>query len=74
MAGSILNECLTMKITGLAFLTPAIVFAQDPEGAVALVEAINKVYDLKVDTKDLLDKAEEIKKEIEGIGPTAIER
>jgi uncharacterized protein len=64
IAGSILNECLTRKITGVAFLTPAIAFAPDPEGAVALIEAINKVYGLEVDTKELLEKAEEIKKKL----------
>jgi len=47
IAGGILNECWTRKITGVAFLTPAIAFAPDPEGAVALIEVINRVYALK---------------------------
>ena len=64
IAGAILNDCLTRKITGVAFLTPAIAFASEPEGAVALIEAINRVYDLEVDTKEPLKKAEEIKKKL----------
>jgi hypothetical protein len=36
----------------------------DPEEAVVLIQAINRVYDLKVDTKELLKKVEEIKKKL----------
>jgi len=43
---------------------PAIAFAPDPEGAVALIEAIKRVNDPEVDTKELLKKAEEIKKKL----------
>ena len=64
IAGSILNECLTRKITGVAFLTPAVAFMPDPEGAAVLIEALNDVYGLKVDTKELLNKAEEIKQKL----------
>jgi len=39
---------------------PAIAFAPEPGGAVALIEAINRVYDLEVDTEELLKEAEEI--------------
>jgi len=31
--------------------------ARNTEGAAALIESINRVYGLKVDTKELLDKA-----------------
>jgi uncharacterized protein len=65
LAGCILNECLTRKITGVAFLTPAVAFMPDPEGAATLIEALNKVYDLKINTEDLLDRAEEIKRKLE---------
>ena len=43
---------------------PAIAFAPDPEGAVALIEAISRVHDLEVDMKELLEKAEEIRKKL----------
>jgi uncharacterized protein len=62
--GSILNECLTRKITGVAFLTPVIAFIPDPEGAAMLIDAVNKVYNLDIDTKDLVEKAEEIKQKL----------
>jgi uncharacterized protein len=67
IAGSILNECLTRRITGVAFLTPAVVFMPDPEGAVVLIEALNSVYGLKVGTKELLNKADEIKQKLKEV-------
>lgn len=67
IAGSILSECLTRKITGVAFLTPAVVFMPDPEGAAILIDALNNVYGLEVDTKELLNKAEEIKQKLKEV-------
>lgn len=67
MAGSILNECLTRKITGVAFLVPAVAFMPDPEGAATLVETVNQVYDFKINTDSLLEKAEEIKQKLKEI-------
>jgi predicted ATP-grasp superfamily ATP-dependent carboligase len=42
-------------------LAPAIAFLPDPEGAAILVDTLNHVYDLNVETHMLLKKAEEIK-------------
>lgn len=67
IAGAILNECLTRKTTGVAFLVPAIAFMPDPEGAASLIETINRVYDLSIDTKTLLKKAEEIKQKLKEV-------
>jgi len=67
IAGSILSGCLTRKITGVTFLTPAIAFMPDTEGAATLVDTLNKVYDLKVDTKKLLDQAADIKSRLKEI-------
>jgi uncharacterized protein len=67
IAGSILNECLTRKITGLALLTPAVAFMPDPEGAAELIEALNKIYDLKVDTVGLTEKAQEIRQRLKEV-------
>jgi uncharacterized protein len=61
MTGSLLNECLTRKITGVAFLTPAVTNMPDPEGATTLIDTVNDMYTLKVDTQELVDQAEEIK-------------
>lgn len=67
IAGSILNECLTRKITGVALLVPAITFMPDPEGAVSLIEAVNHVYDLNVSTEELSKKADEIKQKLKEV-------
>jgi len=67
IAGSILNECLQRKILGVAFLTHAITFMPDPEGAAALIQALNSVYNLKVGTEELSKKAEEIKQKLKEV-------
>ena len=67
VAGSILNECLTRKITGVAFLTPAVAFMPDPEGAATLIKTLNNVYDLNVDTNELLSKAEDIRQRLKEV-------
>ena len=67
IAGSILNECLTRKITGVVFLTPAVAFIPDPKGAAELVQTLDKVYGLKIDTKALLDSAEEIREKLKEV-------
>lgn len=67
IAGSILNECLTRKITGVAFLVPAVASMPDPEGAAALIDTLNQVYDLNVNTEDLLEKAGEIKHKLKEV-------
>jgi uncharacterized protein len=64
IAGSILNECLTRNIIGVAYLTPAVSFMPDPNGAASLIETVNLLYGLNVETKELVDKAEEIKKKL----------
>ncbi|MFW6110745.1 MAG: proteasome assembly chaperone family protein [Thermoproteota archaeon] len=67
IAGSILNECLTRKITGVVFLVPAAAFMPDPEGAATLIETLNRVYDFDIQTDSLLDKAEEIKQRLKEV-------
>jgi uncharacterized protein len=67
IAGAILNECLTRKITGVAFLVSAVSFMPDPEGAASLIKTLNHVYDLSIDTKVLLQKAEEIRQKLKEV-------
>jgi len=64
IAGSILNECLTRKITGVAFLVPAVAFMPDPEGAAVLVSTLNKVYNFGISTEELRTKAGKIKQQL----------
>ncbi len=67
ISGSILNECLNRKITGVAFLVPAVAFMPDIEGAVTLIETLNDVYGLNVETADLLSKAADLKQKLKTV-------
>lgn len=67
IAGSILSECMTRKIVGITILTPAVAFIPDPEGGATLLEALNKAYDLEIDTSELLSKAKDIKKRLKEV-------
>jgi uncharacterized protein len=51
--GGILNECLVREIQGLTLLAKANKEAPDPSAAATLIEALNRFYDMKIDTSDL---------------------
>ncbi len=55
MGGGILNECLVRKMSGASLITAASTDIPDPGSVLSLVEAINKVYNLKIKT-DILEK------------------
>lgn len=65
IAGAILNECLTRRIVGTAFLTPAILFLPDAEGAAVLLEALDDAFGLKVDVSALREQGKEMEKRLE---------
>ncbi len=74
IAGSILVETLCRDMIGFALLTPAITVIPDPGGAQQLLEALNQLYDLKIDLKELVEgseiirrKMEEMAKQVDGI-------
>jgi uncharacterized protein len=67
LAGSVLTECLTHKITGVAFLTPAVAFLPDPEGAAELIKTLNIVYNLNIETTDLLNQANAIQQKVKEV-------
>ena len=67
IAGSILSECLTRKITGVAFLTPTFAYMPDPEGAVTLIETLNNVHNLGIKTEELSNSVKEIKQKLSEI-------
>lgn len=58
--GGILNECLLRKIRGIALLVKANKKNADPVAAATLVEAINRMYDLVLDTEDLKNEKNKI--------------
>jgi uncharacterized protein len=67
LAGCILNECLTRKIDGAVFLTPATSLIPDPEAAATLIDTLNTVYNLKITTQDLRAEAENLKTQLKEI-------
>jgi uncharacterized protein len=65
IAGSILSETLCRDMIGFALLTPAIAVVPDPDGAIQLIEALNRLYDTGVDVSGLAEDVEQIKKKME---------
>jgi len=65
IAGSILAETLCRDMIGFALLTPAIIVVPDPGGAQQLLEALNQLYDLKINLTELREGSEIIRKKME---------
>lgn len=61
--GGILNECLARKIRGIALLAKVGKNEPDSVAAATLVEAVGRVYSMDIDTTELREEAERIKKE-----------
>lgn len=57
---TILNEALTNKLDAYALFTPVLEIPT-PEGAAAILEVLNTIYDLKIETKSLIEEGKEIK-------------
>ena len=53
VAGGLLNECLVRKIQGVTLLVKANDKGPDPLAAATLVKAVNRVYDMNIDTSSL---------------------
>ncbi len=58
--GGILNECLVREIQGLTLLARANKKDPDPIAAATLVEAVNRLYGMNIDTTDLKKEKERI--------------
>ncbi|MEM3007009.1 MAG: PAC2 family protein [Candidatus Nitrosotenuis sp.] len=58
--GSILNECIIRKIRAITLLVRANHTSPDPLAASTLIDAINKVYGLNIDTAELKKEKEKI--------------
>jgi predicted ATP-grasp superfamily ATP-dependent carboligase len=52
-------------MVGFALLTPAIAMVPDPEGAIQLLEALNRLYKVNVDVTELKESAAEIRRKME---------
>ena len=64
ISGGILNECLIRKIKGVALLAKADESMPDTLAAVTLIDAINRLYGIDVDTKDLKKQRNQIGSEL----------
>ena len=53
VAGGLLNECLVRKIQGVTLLVKANDKGPDPLAAATLVDAVNRAYDMNIDTASL---------------------
>ena len=53
VTGGLLNECLMRKIQGVTLLVKANDSGADPLAAATLVDAVNRAYDMNIDTSDL---------------------
>ena len=68
MGGSILNECLTRRVEGISLLTQASADLPDPGAVLTLINALNSIYKLNVDTKVLEQNVTQLNKELIAIG------
>ena len=64
ISGGILNECLIRKIRGVTLLAKADEKMPDTLASVTLIDAVNKVYGIDVDTKDLKKQKNQIGSEL----------
>jgi uncharacterized protein len=57
---TVLNEALTNKLNAYALFTPVLEIPT-PEGAAAIIEVLNEIYSLNIDTSKLIEEGKEIK-------------
>lgn len=71
--GGILNECLVREIQGLTLLAKASRDATDSEAAATLIEALNRFYDMNIDTTDLQEEKDRIHSEFSELSQKYVE-
>lgn len=57
---TVLNEALTNKLKSYALFTPVLEIPT-PEGAAAIIEVLNDIYNLSINTSKLIEEGKEIK-------------
>jgi uncharacterized protein len=70
IAGSILSETLCRDMVGFALLTPAIVMIPDPEGAVKLLSALNRLYNVGAELAELQESGDKIREQMGEVAET----
>ena len=71
--GGILNECLVREIQGLTLLAKASRDTTDAAAAVTLIEALNRFYDMDIDTTDLQKEKDRIHSEFSELSQKYVE-
>ncbi|AFS80502.1 hypothetical protein NKOR_03040 [Candidatus Nitrosopumilus koreensis AR1] len=71
--GGILNECLVREIQGITLLAKANKIAPDSAAASTLIEALNRFYDMNIDTKDLQEEKDRIHSEFSELSQKYVE-
>jgi uncharacterized protein len=57
---TVLNEALTNRLNAYALFTPVLEIPT-PEGAASIINVLNKIYNLTIDTASLIEQGKEIK-------------
>ncbi|TFF89834.1 MAG: proteasome assembly chaperone family protein [Promethearchaeota archaeon] len=57
---TVLNEALTNRLSSYALFTPVLEIPT-PEGAAAIIEVLNDIYNLEIETSKLIEEGKEIK-------------
>ena len=73
LPGGILNECIVRKIQGISLLAKANKTLPDPAAASTLIEALNRFYDMKIDTTNLKKEKDRINSEFSELSQKYIE-
>jgi len=60
ISGSIMNECRARNMPAMCLLGETTSAEPDPKAAIATLDALNKIFNLGVDTAKLMEKAQEI--------------
>ena len=71
--GGILNECLVREIQGLTLLAKANKIAPDSIAAATLIEALNRFYEMNIDTTDLQKDKDRINSEFSELSQKYVE-
>ena len=71
--GGILNECLVREIQGLTLLAKADKASPDSEAAATLIEALNRFYEMDIDTTDLQENKDKIHSEFSELSQKYVE-
>ncbi len=73
MPGGILNECLVRKIQGLTLLAKANKISPDSAAAATLIEALNRFYEMDIDTTKLKEEGDRINSEFSELSQKYVE-